>query len=166
MLSKTHILTWTVFSILMFSACRMQSQEEHTKSNGQKIEALEAVVPATFKLFMGFLPGIETHELEWDGEALRYEAFGPHNLSKPAPKMASPSAEQWRAFWKKMEKVRVWEWCVEYEPKAVVADGCRWSLQIELSERKVTSSGRNAFPGDFEEFRNAVGALVGQETFP
>jgi len=79
-----------------------------------------------------------------------------------------------------MEKEKVWEWRGRYEPNAVVLDGGSWSLELEYGGKAIRSSGTNAYPSDedvtvattmiptavFNKFREAVGGLVGKETFP
>jgi len=79
-----------------------------------------------------------------------------------------------------MDEIEVWKWRAQYEPNAVTFDGGAWSLELAQGGKTVRSSGRNAYPSDedvtvtgtflpsevFKKFHQAVGRLVGKETFP
>lgn len=177
MLSKTHILGWAALSILLFSGCRTEkSEQEQAEPNEQKPKASEVLLPTTLRFGMRFAPGLSGHSLVWDGEALiRYD--GPHFFGEAKiTKTVTPSAEQWRTFWEKMEEVRVWEWRPRYYTKAY--DGVSWGLVLEHGGRKVRSSGSNGYPSDgdvtataglggsevFKKFREAVNGLLEKET--
>ena len=85
-----------------------------------------------------------------------------------------PSEEEWMKFWDKMNKIGIWNWIKSYYPKDVeVLDGTRWTLKIELGDKKFESSGTNAYPGEnigeiidldksksFKKFLNALKSLT------
>lgn len=148
---------------LMVSAFSAEkSEQEQAEPNEPGAKASETLLPRALRFNMVSAPMIRSYKLVWDSETLTYETSG-----FPRPKITKvvPSAEQWRAFWEKMEDVKVWEWRGRYEPNAVVYDGVSWGLQIEHGNRKVTSSGNNAYPSEFGKFREAVRELAGKETF-
>lgn len=175
MLAKRYVLAWAALSILLFSGCREgKSEEEHAEPNEPKPKACETFLPTTFRFSTIGLPGGSRYSVIWNGKVLRCEVsrfYGEPRIIKTV----RPSAEQWRAFWQKMEEVKVWEWRVGYYTRAY--DGVRWSLEFELGGRKVRASGSNAYPSDedvtgtatifegsevFAKFREAVRELVGE----
>ncbi len=70
-----------------------------------------------------------------------------------------PDNAQWEKFWKKMEKLEVWNWKREYE-NIDVLDGCSWSLHIEYNGQKIKSEGSNHWPENFKEFIRALKDLT------
>jgi len=88
-----------------------------------------------------------------------------------------PSAKQWRAFRRTLNRLNVWCWQRNYSDPAV-CDGTGWSAKIVYSDRSLVSSGDNCFPGSdgraiaitedgtdntFAKFCRAVGRLIGRE---
>ena len=60
-----------------------------------------------------------------------------------------PTEEEWENFWKKMDKIGVWNWIEYYSPQHVMVDeGYNWNLKIEVGITKFECSGSNAYPGD------------------
>ena len=87
-----------------------------------------------------------------------------------------PSEEEWQKFWDKMDKIGIWKWIEDYDcPDLIVLDGSSWNLKIELGDKKLESSGSNAYPGEnveesvpdqskyFKKFLNALRSLTGFE---
>lgn len=80
-----------------------------------------------------------------------------------------PSAAAWERFWASLDQVGIWNWEAHYDDLET-CDGEQWSININDGSRSVRSSGSNAYPGGanreharpFQEFLEAVGALVGQ----
>lgn len=162
MLSKIYILTSAALIILLVGGCGIEkSEQEHIESSEQKREAAEILLPTTFKFHTGGMRGSSI--LQWEGDALRYKVseFRKTKITKTV----TPSAEQWRAFWKKMEEVRIWEWRSRYVPEVRVFDGGFWNLELQQGGKIVSSSGRNAYPDDFRKFLEAVRELAGKDTF-
>ena len=95
----------------------------------------------------------------------------------PQPEEIQPSAKQWRAFRRTLDRLNVWCWQRNYlDPH--VCDGTGWSAEIVYSDRELVSSGGNCFPGrdgralpltgderdnTFERFSRAVARLAGRK---
>ena len=74
--------------------------------------------------------------------------------------------DRWEAFRRHLDAAKVWSWRPEYIDLAV-ADGKGWSLQIAYPDRRIRSSGSNAYPPkkQFGEFLAAVRELTGGKPF-
>jgi hypothetical protein len=95
----------------------------------------------------------------------------------PQPEEIQPSAKQWRAFRRTLDRLNVWCWQRNYlDPH--VCDGTGWSAKIVYSDRSLVSGGSNSFPGrdgravpitedgtdnTFEKFCRSVTRLIGRE---
>jgi hypothetical protein len=64
----------------------------------------------------------------------------------PQPEEIQPSAEQWQAFRRTLNRLNVWCWQRNYSDPGV-CDGTAWSAKIVYSDRSLVSSGDNCFPG-------------------
>jgi len=116
--------------------------------------------------------------VEWDGKALRYKVTGLDVDQKQSKtKAVTPSEAQWKKFWASVDGAKAWKWSTRYENEAVQG-GTSWGLQMEHGEKKLKSSGRNAYPNDedvtkgtqeptpskaFRQFRKGIEALLGFE---
>jgi len=59
-----------------------------------------------------------------------------------------PTEEDWAKFWKKLDKINAWDWTKDYViPEYTYLDGNRWSIRIQLRDKKIECSGSNAYPG-------------------
>jgi hypothetical protein len=91
----------------------------------------------------------------------------------------SPSAAQWRRFWRTVDELGVWSWAPRYEaaeplaPSAAVRDGVHWSVTLEHRGRRAESSGDSAGPdaadldesAEFTAFLEALSRLLGGRAF-
>jgi hypothetical protein len=60
-----------------------------------------------------------------------------------------PTVDEWEKFWKKLDKIGIWNWIEDYSPQHLFfLDGEKWNLKIEVGNRKFECSGENAYPGD------------------
>ena len=82
-----------------------------------------------------------------------------------------PSAAAWERFWREVDRLDVWSWAESYEPEGVVMDGTYWSVALDQGDRRVRSSGANAYPEgddpgrDFRALCRALSRLAGGRTF-
>ena len=84
-----------------------------------------------------------------------------------------PDAEAWKEFWETLEEINIWDWETSYKPDTPILDGTSWKVDIKYGEKKVLSSGSNAYPpsseermsDDFKEFCQAVSDLCGGRKF-
>ena len=134
-------------------------------------------VPLAFEVYIGGFAG-PSYGAWWDGERIVYESFEAQYQRREQALLA-PSAAQWRRFWRSMDEIGVWKWRRRYgagerlEPAEVIRDGTHWSLTLEVTGRRVESSGDSSGPGalDLDEsqafvhFRDAVSRLVGGRAF-
>jgi len=126
--------------------------------------------PEKFSAWIGGYSG-NSYGVLWKNDSLRYEiqehGFMP---SASGPQIIIPSQRKWMWFWKKLEKVRIWEWEENYNCTNIV-DGTSWNVDIAYSGKILTSGGRNAYPyfDDNEDvfgyFLKAVSTLLGGLTF-
>lgn len=78
-----------------------------------------------------------------------------------------PDTNAWAQFWDELETIGVWYWKPLYEEGA--EEGVHWFVHIVAGDRRVTSEGENAFPGEdrsgttneFERFMTALSRLLG-----
>jgi hypothetical protein len=87
-----------------------------------------------------------------------------------------PSDEEWKDFWIKLEQIGIWKWNKSYSPQdMLVLDGTVWNIKIEFGNKKIESSGSNAYPGNnigetnmnmsksFKKFLDALEELTGSK---
>jgi hypothetical protein len=73
----------------------------------------------------------------------------------------SPTPEEWKRFWERMNALGVWQWESDYHnPKRDRPDGESWALNLRCGSRQVKSTGYNAVPDAYGEFRAAVYKLL------
>ena len=95
-------------------------------------------------------------------------------LTGPASARVEPTAEQWRAFRRALDKINVWQWQAHY-PNPGVCDGTAWSFEVAYSDHALDSGGSNNYPdaqGDptnspegtktFKRLRGAIRKLTGR----
>ena len=88
--------------------------------------------------------------------------------------LVEPTAEQWRAFRRALDKINVWQWQAHY-PNPGVCDGTGWSFEVAYSDHALDSGGSNNYPdaqGDptnspegtktFKRLRGAIRKLTGR----
>ena len=63
----------------------------------------------------------------------------------PASPLVEPTAQQWRAFRRALDKINVWQWQADY-PNPGVCDGTGWSFEVAYSDHALDSGGDNNYP--------------------
>lgn len=102
------------------------------------------------------------YEVRWFRRKLRYR-------TDESRASVVPSASDWETFWAAIDKAGVWNWAARYDDLET-CDGTQWELDLSDGSRHVRCVGSNLYPGGpdleharpFQEFLDAVGALVGQ----
>ncbi len=137
----------------------------------------EEIVPKVFNITYGAYRELNNFSIKIeDGKIIPSYEFSPfHNSDKYEDII--PSKKDWIKFWKKMDNIDIWSWLKNYEPQGMaVLDGYYWNINIEFGDKKIKSSGSNAYPGDaaneivdvdmsklFKKFLAAVKELTGIE---
>jgi hypothetical protein len=133
--------------------------------------------PGAFEAYIGGFGG-PSYGAWWDGEHLVYESFL-RDYSERRQVFLSPSAAQWRRFWRTMDTIDVWSWLGRYgpgerfEPLELIRNGTHWSLTLAYDGSSIESSGEGGGPDsvDLEEserfavFLEAVSRLIGGRAF-
>jgi len=60
-----------------------------------------------------------------------------------------------------MVDVDIFSWEADYQPDGLVLDGTHWTVQLEVADRSIESSGSNAYPAQWDRFCSAVRRLIG-----
>jgi hypothetical protein len=146
-----------------------------------------AYLPSRFTIYIGGGIFPPNYTVELRGRSLVYhsqERDPKTDAARERTRIVTPTADQWRRFWRTMDQIKLWDWLAEY-PNPLVADGTHWDLDIAFGDRRIKSSGSNAYPGGtnkppdlsrpetlapgttrvFETYLNAVKVLVDGEPF-
>ena len=184
---KTSAVMLPILALSLCVTLLAQAQEErhpHPPTPGKQLPSY--YLPTEFTLNVGgfFLP---SYSVELRGESLLYRIrdIDPETHAvRETSKVITPSASQWRRFWKAMDEVGLWRWQSEYA-NPDVADGTQWGLEVAFGGRRAKSSGSNAYPSDvatspdpsrpdaslpersgvFEKYLSAVENLLGGKRF-
>jgi len=134
-------------------------------------------LPTAFYIKIGGFHG-PSYSVELRDGKLHYTADEPARQKK-IEKAVTPTEEQWRQFWQKMDQVRLWQWSREYVNREVL-DGTQWNVRIKYDGKSLVASGSNAYPLEtdvaqsnnspeaslpFNQFLQAVSKLIGNLPF-
>lgn len=115
-------------------------------------------VPTKFLVTIGgFFDG---HcEVRWRRGKLWYR----HDRVDGSQVSVVPSDSDWEAFWTAMDGLGVWNWEASYDDPEI-CDGTQWEVEIYFGDgsHHVRCTGSNRYPELFQQFLEAVEALVGQ----
>lgn len=125
------------------------------------------MIPRLFEAYIGGWGGPSYRVNCIDG-TLQYTSMG--NPQENAAIVPSP--ESWNKFWVSLDSINVWIWQERYD-NPDICDGTHWEIKIEIGNRRVVSSGSNAYPPkgsssesrNFKAFCKAVSALVEGKAF-
>jgi len=83
-----------------------------------------------------------------DGE-LTYDA-GYVESWRTHPAKRRPTDEEWQAFESAMSEIDVWDWAPRYATPegATTLDGTSWRIELRCGERKIVTTGFEAYPSD------------------
>jgi hypothetical protein len=124
--------------------------------------ALGDALPRKLHVYIGGYMG-HSYSLDLHRDALTYSVQS-HGYTPESTEEVFPTDDQWRAFAVALDRLRVWEWETGYVTENI-CDGTNWSFSINLRSRKMASGGSNGFPDNFDEFLEAVRALIGGRDF-
>lgn len=96
------------------------------------------------------------YEVRWFRHKLRYR-------TDESQASVVPSVSDWETFWAALGKIGVWSWQASYDDPEI-CDGTQWEIEIDLGDgsHRVRCTGSNRYPRSFQQFLEAVGALVRQ----
>jgi hypothetical protein len=158
----------------------------------QKFEASLGDFPGASELAIALLPkqlaisSSHRHGLKYSVQLKRNlltYTYWPEQDScshKPRPKrrQIKPSAKQWQAFRKTLDRLNVWCWQNYYPSPPDFGGSTSWRLEIAYADKAIKTGGDNSFPlrngkpsyvfdtnkdATFAKFYRAVAALVGRE---
>jgi len=98
-------------------------------------------------------------ELDADADALTYRSFGSYNTDEST--VIVDPANRWNRFMQDVIDVDIFSWEADYQPAGLVLDGTHWTVQLEVADRSIESSGSNAYPAQWDRFCSAVQRLIG-----
>jgi hypothetical protein len=104
-------------------------------------------LPTELKLAIGGASP-PSFRVEQRGDSLVYHVreFDPESFTiREVERTITPSAGQWVRFWRAMDAVDLWHWQPSYT-NSDAENGTNWGVEIAFGDKKVRSSGRNAYP--------------------
>jgi len=102
---------------------------------------------------------LNTYEITFQNKKLIYKRFLGGYQSRTIEEI-TPTKKQWQKFLLEIEELGVQNWKPDYWKPAL--DGIGWSVEIESEKLKVSSSGSNAYPKNFQSCLKAVSRLLGE----
>ncbi len=112
----------------------------------------KSFMPDLFEFSMLDLLDFNEISLIWEEDALIF-------YRGDKEKAYTPSREKWGNFWLKLNELNIWNWENEYVDKNIL-DGETWSLTIIYQENELNSTGTNAYPAGFKDFKHNVKLLL------
>lgn len=67
---------------------------------------------------------------------------------------AELSLEDWIYLFEHLDRLKIWDWRKKYNSRTVIYDGVNWYLNIKMRNKEIESSGRDAYPKNFDELLN------------
>ncbi len=109
-----------------------------------------------------------------NGQLMYYRSHAPLPWHQINAKEILPTVQQWIDFKTVLNSINAWEWVPDYFTPGV-CDGTQWELKINYGNKRIKSSGCNAYPGtkdddmifnlsrtpEFTAFVDALGLLLG-----
>ena len=62
--------------------------------------------------------------------------------------------EDWIYLFKHLDRLKIWDWRKKYNSRTVIYDGVNWYLNIKMRNKIIESSGKDAYPKNFDELLN------------
>ncbi len=121
----------------------------------------EPFLPDRLDLGIGSVDG---YRIFWDDGALVWQRTSAAGEVLQETRL-QPDEAAWRAFWRALDELDVWNWEPYYEPDYSTCGGTQWAVWIEHGGRTIKASGRDAWPPGFERYLAAVRALAGERPF-
>jgi len=112
------------------------------------------------------------------GDSFAVDLSAPDTLiytHTPRPQGRTPRPEriavkvteaQWKKFRAQLDAAKVWTWKADYTNMSIL-DGTLWKLTADFGDKKIETSGRNAYPAQaqFDAMLAAVEELLGGKDF-
>ena len=186
--TQPSIARWPLLLVFPCITAFVEAQERrhpHPPAPGKQLPG--DYLPTRLNIYIGGGIFPPSYSVDLRGESLVYRAreLDPQTHAvRERTKVITPSAGQWRRFWRAMDDVQLWSWQPQYA-NPLIADGTKWGLDITFVARRIASSGSNAYPGGsagsseaskpdtnppgasrrFSAYRSAVEDLLGGEPF-
>ena len=125
-------------------------------------------IPETFKTQIWGFRLYNQIKVHVDGHTVTYERF--KRGSETETIQFNPTSEEWEKFNALLAEAGVWGWEDEYPVKRLpgepeLADGTSWSLIIKEGPKEKKATGKNAYPPNWDKFREAVRVLIKNNMF-
>jgi hypothetical protein len=147
---KSTIVRWSLLALFLVVTALAEAQEPvrpHPPAPGKGLPS--GYLPTRFRIHIGGGIFPPNYSVDLQGASLVYHVSDVDRETKAireTSKVITPSASQWRQFWKAMDEVNLWDWQAEY-PNPLIADGTKWGLDIAVAGKGIRSSGSNTYPG-------------------
>jgi hypothetical protein len=129
--------------MLLICPCAAQTHMSKHAPHRQADPAM-SYLPQRFTLTIGGALG-NSYKVELQGKVLVYTVSRREEIEKT--KQITPSPEQWKRFWKRMDQVHLWKWQARYDNSSMT-DGTLWTLDIQCGHQRMISVGIDSYPGD------------------
>ncbi len=118
-----------------------------------KLPELGRVRPLKFEFSMGGFFA-ENHRVKLENGQLMYQyCDAPLSWNQIDAKEIFPTVQQWIDFKTVINSINAWEWVPNYFTLGV-CDGTQWELKINYGNKRIKSSGCNAYPGTKDDDMN------------
>jgi hypothetical protein len=110
----------------------------------------------------GYMGGSFSVDIDFKKGSAKYDVYE-HGYKPKSTETIMLSESKIKAFLKTLEKIKITEW-KEHYPNPGIMDGTNWGIEINFSNnKKFSSSGDNAYPGQWKAFCNAIKGLLGKD---
>ncbi len=100
-------------------------------------------------------------EIDFEKALAEYKVFDRGYVSKSS-KTLNLSSKKMSDFVQVLDKIKIIEWKKDY-PNPGIMDGTNWGIEIKFdNNKKLISSGDNAFPAQWETFCKSIQKLLGK----
>lgn len=101
-------------------------------------------------------------DIDFKKGSAKYKVYE-HGYRPKSTETIMLSESKIKTFLEALEKVKITEW-KEHYPNPGIMDGTNWGIGISFgSNKKFSSSGDNAFPGQWKAFCKAIKKLLGKD---
>ena len=113
---------------------------------------LEDYIPEEFQF--SYFSSIPIYTVDFKESHLIFsKGYSLNNYSGNKVK-AELSLEDWIYLFEHLDRLKIWDWRKKYNSRTVIYDGVNWYLNIKMRNKIIESSGKDAYPKNFDELLN------------